>query len=127
MSKADWVFSLKNDPRAVVRTLAEGIEASIFPGEHVMLSVVKLAPHSRGTSHSHPEEQWGVMLEGSCTRIQGDEAVEVKPGDFWHTPGGVTHTIVTGPEGAVLIDIFSPPREEYKKAGSGFGNAKIGQ
>ena len=33
MSKADWVFSLKNDPRAVVRTLAEGIEASIFPGE----------------------------------------------------------------------------------------------
>jgi hypothetical protein len=26
-----------------------------------------------------------------------------------------------GPEGARVLDIFSPPRPEYKKAGSGFG------
>ena len=27
----------------------------------------------------------------------------------------------TGPDGARVLDIFSPPRPEYKKAGSGFG------
>lgn len=34
-----------------------GIEANIFPGKNVMLSVVRIKPHSSGTVHSHPEEQ----------------------------------------------------------------------
>jgi hypothetical protein len=33
----------------------------------------------------------------------------------------VPHTMRAGPEGARVLDIFSPPRPEYKKAGSGFG------
>jgi hypothetical protein len=35
------------------------------------------------------------------------------------------HGIVGGPQGCVVLDIFSPPREEYKKPGSGFGEAKV--
>jgi hypothetical protein len=27
-----------------------------------------------------------------------------------------------GPDGARVLDIFSPPRPEYKKPGSGFGS-----
>ena len=38
-----------------------------------MLSVVTLAPHAQGTLHHHPEEQWGVLLDGSAIRVQGDE------------------------------------------------------
>jgi hypothetical protein len=33
----------------------------------------------------------------------------------------VPHTMRAGPDGARVLDIFSPPRPEYKKAGSGFG------
>ena len=36
--------------------------------------------------------------------------------------GGVEHGIIGGPNGAKVLDIFSPPRDEYKKAGSGFGS-----
>ena len=124
MDKASWVFRLDGDARGIPRVLAEGIETRIFPGEHAMLSVVRIAPGATGTIHSHPEEQWGVLLEGTCTRIQGDERVECAVGEFWHTPGGVSHGIVGGPAGAVVLDIFSPPREEYRRAGSGFGAAK---
>jgi len=31
----------------------------------------------------------------------------------------------TGAEGAVVLDIFSPPRAEYRKSGEGFGDAKV--
>jgi quercetin dioxygenase-like cupin family protein len=86
-----------------------------------MLSVVRIAPHSEGTLHSHPEEQWGVLLEGECVRTQGGEEVAMKAGDFWRTPGGVTHTVRTGDVGAVVLDVFAPPREEYRKPGEGFG------
>jgi len=125
MSKAPWVFQLHGDGRGIERKLAEGIDASIFPGENVMLSVVHCAPNSSGTVHSHPEEQWGVLLEGECTRIQNGEEVLAKAGEFWHTPGGVPHGVRTGAKGCVILDIFSPPRPEYKQSGQGFGNATI--
>ena len=125
MTKASWVYQLKDDPRGIPRVLGKGIETRVFPGEHVMLSVVRIEPNTTGSIHSHPEEQWGVLLEGSCTRIQDGEEVECVVGDFWNSPGGSVHGIRAGAQGAVVLDIFSPPREEYSKAGSGFGAAKV--
>jgi len=88
-----------------------------------MFSVVRIAPHSTGTIHSHPEEQWGVLLEGRCVRIQDGQEVEVEAGAFWHSPGGVPHGIRTGEVGALVLDIFSPPREAYRRGGEGFGES----
>lgn len=127
MGKAAWMFRLHGDERGIPRQLAPGIAARIFPGERVMLSVVRVEPHSTGSVHSHPEEQWGVLLEGRCTRIQGGEEIEAVAGDFWHTPGGVPHGVRTGESAALILDIFSPPREEYRRAGAGFGAARIEQ
>ena len=124
--KADWVFQLSGDTRGIVRRLAPGMLARIFVGQHVMLSVVRIESHSQGQSHSHPEEQWGVLLEGRCTRIQGDEEIDVTVGDFWHTPGGVCHSIRTDEASAVVLDIFSPPRPEYRQPGEGFGGSGEG-
>jgi len=121
MPKADWVYSLANDARGIARTLAKGVETRIFVGDNLMLSVVRMAPNAVGEVHSHPNEQWGVLLEGSATRIQGAEEIDVSAGEFWHTPGGVPHGIRVGPEGALVLDIFSPPRDEYRKPGSGYG------
>ena len=123
MSKASWVYNLNGDNRGIIRNLAPGIEATIFPGENVMLSVVRIEPNSQGTVHAHPQEQWGVLLEGKCTRIQDGEAIDCVAGDFWQTPGGVMHGITTNDSSALVLDIFSPPREEYKKSGAGFGSA----
>ena len=117
----DWLFNLHDQTQGIPRKLAEGITTRIFPGDQAMISVVRIAPHSQGTLHSHPEEQWGVLLEGECVRIQGGEEVAVKAGDFWRTPGGVEHSVRTGDVGAMVLDVFAPPREEYKKPGEGFG------
>lgn len=115
-----WIFNLHDQLQGIQRQLGDGITTRIFVGDNVMLSVVRVAPHSSGTVHSHPEEQWGVLLEGECIRIQGEDEVQMKAGDFWCTPGGISHGIRTGASGATILDIFSPPREEYKKAGKGF-------
>ena len=88
-----------------------------------MLSVVTIAPNASGTLHAHREEQWGVLLEGSAVRVQGGEEIAVRKGDFWRTPGGVPHTMRAGPEGARILDIFAPPRAEYRVPGKGFGAA----
>jgi quercetin dioxygenase-like cupin family protein len=73
MTRASRVFQLDGDPRGIARKLAKGIHASIFPGENVMLSVMRVEPHSTGTVHSHPEEQRDVLLDGEYVRMQGGE------------------------------------------------------
>ena len=122
MSQTDYFHSIDDLETGIKRVLGEGISTRIFCGEQAMLSVVTIEPNAKGKIHSHPEEQWGFLIEGSGIRIQGNEEIPIKKGDFWQTPGGIEHGIIGGPNGAKVLDIFSPPRDEYKKAGSGFGS-----
>ncbi|MDX1435040.1 MAG: cupin domain-containing protein, partial [Gammaproteobacteria bacterium] len=73
-----WVFNLDDESQGIARRLADGITTRIFAGDNVMISVVRIEPHSTGTVHSHPQEQWGVCLEGECTRIQDGEEVTMR-------------------------------------------------
>ena len=122
MTQKDKFYNIDEVNTGISRILGDGISTRIFCGEQAMLSIVSIEANAKGKIHSHPEEQWGFLLEGSGIRIQGNEQIEIKKGDFWQTPGGVEHGIIGGPNGATILDIFSPPRNEYKKAGSGFGN-----
>ncbi len=121
MSQRAEYHNLDDPSDGLFRELGPGLTTRIFPGEHAMLSVVTIAPNAIGTMHDHPEEQWGVLLEGTAIRFQGGEEIPVRQGDFWRTPGGVPHTMRAGPEGCRVLDIFAPPREAYRKAGKGFG------
>jgi quercetin dioxygenase-like cupin family protein len=114
-----WFHNLRQG--GIERELAPGVNARIFPGVHVMLSVVTLEPGSVSPVHSHANEQWGVCLEGEWVRIQDGVEHHVKAGDFWQTPPHVPHGGRTGDKRCVVLDIFSPPREEYRTAGRGLG------
>jgi quercetin dioxygenase-like cupin family protein len=114
-------FNINDMSQGIARTLTDGINTRIFPGKKSMISVVRIEPNATGAIHSHPQEQWGLMIEGSAIRIQDGEEIPVKKGDFWVSPGGVEHGVIGGPDGAVILDVFSPPRDEYMRPGSGFG------
>jgi len=119
MSDATF-FNLNDLSQGIHRVLADGLETRIFPGDQAMLSVVRAEPNKAGSVHSHPQEQWGVMLEGSGVRLQDGVEFPVKAGDFWRTPGGIEHSFTAGPDGAMVLDFFAPPRDEYRTAGAGF-------
>ena len=44
----------------------------------------------------------------------GGETRRLHAGDYYAIPGGVPHMVLTGESGAVCMDIFSPPRDEYR-------------
>lgn len=120
----EYFFNLDALEQGIERQLAEGMSTRIFSGSDAMISVVRIEPGKSGERHSHPQEQWGLCLRGSGWRWQDGEEIEVSAGDFWRTPGGVEHGFTAGPNGALIYDVFAPPREEYKNAGSGFGSEK---
>lgn len=119
----DLFFNVNTAAGGIERTLADGITTTVYPGDQAMISVVRFKPGAKGTFHHHPEEQWGYCIAGSGTRFQAEEEIAISEGDFWRTPGNVPHTMEAGPDGLVVMDVFAPPREEYKKPGSGFGTA----
>jgi len=42
------------------------------------------------------------------------EARVLSGSEMYFVPGGVPHAAKAGPGGAVTLDAFSPPREEYR-------------
>jgi quercetin dioxygenase-like cupin family protein len=83
-------------------------------GEKIMMSLVEIAPNSQVPMHAHPHEQAGMVLEGEFDFTIGGETTRMKQGDFYIIPGGVEHGLVSLDGWSSALDIFSPPREEYK-------------
>ncbi len=82
-------------------------------GERLTLAVVELAPGAAVPEHRHPNEQCGLVIEGEVTFRIGDEERVLVPGGTWRILGGTPHSVVTGPRGAVVVDVFAPARDDW--------------
>lgn len=92
-----------------VRWEAEGIDAQILTGEHMHLIRAVYPAGAIYEMHSHPHEQFSLLLSGRLLLTVGDETREIGPGDGWYAPGDVPHGgVVLGDDEAVFIDIYSP-------------------
>jgi quercetin dioxygenase-like cupin family protein len=92
----------------------EGVVGRVVHGERVTLSVVELDSDSVIPEHSHENEQVGMIVLGSLTFRVGDELRELTPGGAWRIPANIPHEVRAGPQGAVVLEVFSPPREDWK-------------
>ena len=96
-----------------LRRIWEGIHARCVNGERLLLGVLELDPGAVAHEHRHEHEQLGMVLSGAMTFRIGDETRELGPGDTWTIPSNVLHEATAGPEGAVVIDVFAPVREDW--------------
>jgi quercetin dioxygenase-like cupin family protein len=80
-------------------------------GQQTTLAVVELEPGALVPEHHHVSEQLGMVITGSVSFRVGDEERQLGPGATWNIPSNVPHEVRAGPEGAVVIDVFSPTRQ----------------
>ncbi|MEO8290713.1 MAG: cupin domain-containing protein [Gaiellaceae bacterium] len=92
----------------------DGVVGRAIHGERITLGVIELEPDSIVPEHSHENEQLGIVISGSVKFRVGDETRDLGPGETWSIPAKVPHEVVTGPDGAVMIDVFAPVREDWK-------------
>ncbi len=96
------------------RELCPGVTAKIAWGDRLMFSLVTLAPDAVVPEHDHPHEQMGMLVSGTMTLTVAGIPLTLAPIEMYLVPGGVRHAAKAGPGGAVALDAFAPPREEYK-------------
>lgn len=93
--------------------LFEGILARAVHGERITLAVVELDGGAVVPEHSHENEQLGMVLEGSVSFRVADEERVLGPGGTWRIKSRTPHVVQAGPGGAVVIDVFTPRRDDW--------------
>ncbi len=101
--------SVEMVPGLLRRTLVEG--------KSMMICECTFAPGVKVPDHFHPHEQAGYVVLGKIQITIGGKCFELEAGDSYCAPSNVTHSAFTL-ERSVVIDIFSPPREDYRSPGT---------
>ncbi len=105
--------------RVAVERVEEGVERQMVVGERVMVCRFRFAPHLVTPAHEHPHEQLTLVERGRVLFTVGDGQTVARAGDVLHFPPGTWHGATMLEEEVVLIDIFSPVREDFLSAETG--------
>lgn len=92
----------------------------VTPG--LMMCEARMRKGSRVPPHRHPHEQITYIVTGRVhVRIDAQEAT-LEAGDCYAIAGNEEHEIEML-EDTVVVDVFSPHRQEYRLRGTGEGTA----
>lgn len=93
-------------------TIAPGIERRMIWGERLMICRLRFDPHVVTAVHTHPHEQMTIVERGRVRfTVDGEERI-ASAGDVLHFPPNIPHGATMLDEEVVLVDIFSPLRED---------------
>lgn len=92
----------------------EGVSGRVVHGERITMGLVELDAGAVVPEHRHEQEQLGIVLQGSLRFRIGDESRDLGPGELYCIRSNEPHEAHAGPDGAVVIDVFAPLRDDWK-------------
>ena len=95
--------------------LVPGVVGRPLFGSGAMMNLIDFEPGATVPLHSHPHEQLGIVLRGMQALVVDGEAHELGPREGYVLPGGVEHSAYCGPDGALVLDVFQPVRDDYRE------------
>ena len=94
-------------------TVGEGVRRQIMGyDDKIMLVNVEFDKGGVGPMHQHYHSQVTYVISGQFDLTIGDETKRMKGGDAFYIPPNVLHGAICVEKG-VLIDVFSPIREDF--------------
>ena len=93
--------------------VGDGIKRQMVIGQNVMVCRFTFDPFVVTDVHSHRHEQITLVIKGKVRFTIDGQTVIAAPGDVLHFPPDNRHGATMLDEEVVLIDIFSPIREDF--------------
>jgi quercetin dioxygenase-like cupin family protein len=93
----------------------EGIQIkTLVLGKTTLMTKFKLSKNALVPRHSHPYEQTGYLISGNILFHIEEKKYEMKKGDSWCIHKNISNQADVR-EDSIVLEIFSPSRENYKK------------
>ncbi len=106
------MIALNKDAKPV--TMLPGLtRKTLAQSQLMMICEFTFNAHVEVPIHTHPHEQVGYVVKGRVEMTIAGEKFELSQGDSYYAPGNVPHGAQTL-EPTIIVDTFSPPREDYK-------------
>lgn len=118
VSNLSAVARQRNWDNVPIERITEGIERQMIIGDQLMVCRLRFEPHTDTPAHDHPHEQITIVERGRVRFIIGDSECIAEPGDILHFPSGCWHGATMLDDEVVLIDIFTPVRQDFLTQGS---------
>ena len=102
------------DSKAVWTDLGDGVSRTIIGHTAELFTMaVRFKKGAVGVAHAHDvHHQISYVAAGSFEATVGGETRKLTVGDAFIAPNFVKHGVVALEDGSMLIDSFSPPRED---------------
>lgn len=101
------------DRAEVVEMLPGLARRTLVSDERLMICRFDLEKGVEIPGHSHPQDQAGYVVSGRIRISVSGESCDLGPGDSYSAPSEAIHSALAL-EKTVVVDTFSPPREDYR-------------
>ena len=78
-------------------------------------NLIEFDPGAVVPLHVHPHKQLGILLRGVQALVVDRIDHPLGPMEGYARPGGVEQSAYWEPEGATVVDVFQPVREDYRE------------
>src|SRR5499433_173329 len=72
-------------------------------GDRMIVALMRMPAGTGSQPHSHPNEQWIYILQGTFRARIGEQEIEAKPGSVVYVPSNVVHSGGATPEKDVVF------------------------
>ena len=79
------------------------VEGGCVEGDRMIVALMRMPAGTGAEPHSHPNEQWIYILEGTFRAKVGDKEVEAKAGSVLYIPSNVVHSGKATADGDVVF------------------------
>ena len=79
------------------------VEGAVVEGDRMIVALMRMPAGTGAEAHSHPNEQWIYILEGTFHAKIGGKEVEAKAGSVVYVPSNAVHSGRASPDGDVVF------------------------
>ena len=79
------------------------VEGGVVEGDRMIVALMRMPAGTGAEPHSHPNEQWIYILEGTFKARIGDDEVEARAGSVVYVPSNVVHSAKATPDADVVF------------------------
>jgi quercetin dioxygenase-like cupin family protein len=99
----DYVFDLGTVASIMGGPAYSTAHGPCFEGDRMIVGLMRMPAGTGAAPHSHPNEQWIYVLEGTFRGTVAGNTVEAKPGAVLYIPADTIHSGGATPEADVVF------------------------